>query len=86
MTNPERQIKHENRLSLFLTDSHGKIIDFQKIEEELGGTLVRGKAYNSATWPFSKFPDHFLQFNLKQSATLLKYLVPGLQLELTTNI
>ena len=57
LTNPERQMKHENRLSLFLTDSHGKIIDFQKIEEELGGTLVRGKAYNSATWPFSKFPE-----------------------------
>ena len=56
LTNPERQMKHENRLSLFLTDSHGKIIDFQKIEEELGSTLVRGKAYNSATWPFSKFP------------------------------
>ena len=55
LTNPERQMKHENRLSLFLTDSHGKIIDFQKIEEELGCTLVRGKAYNSATWPFSKF-------------------------------
>ena len=54
-TNPERQMKYENRLSLFLTDSHGKIIDFQKIEEELGSTLVRGKAYNSATWPFSKF-------------------------------
>ena len=36
-----------------MTDSHGKIIDFQKIEEELGSTLVRGKAYNSATWPFS---------------------------------
>ena len=51
-----RMMKEENRLSLFLTDSHGKIIDFQKIEEELGGTLVRGKAYNSATWPFSKFP------------------------------
>ena len=57
LTNPERQMKHENRLSLFLTDSHGKIIDFQKIEEELGGTLVRGKAYNSATLPFSKFPE-----------------------------
>ena len=57
LTNPERQMKHENRLSLFLTDSHGKIIDFQKIEEELGSTLVRGKAYNSATWPFSKFPE-----------------------------
>ena len=56
LTNPERQMKHENRLSLFLTDSHGKIIDFQKIEEELGSTLVRGKAYNSATWPFSKLP------------------------------
>ena len=55
LTNPERQMKHENRLSLFLTDSHGKIIDFQKIEEELGSKLVRGKAYNSATWPFSKF-------------------------------
>ena len=57
LTNPERQMKHENRLSLFLTDSHGKIIDFQKIEEELGSTLVRGKAYNSATWSFSKFPE-----------------------------
>ena len=46
-TNPERQMKHENRLSLFLTYSHGKIIDFQKIVlEELGGTLVRRKAYN----------------------------------------
>ena len=55
LTNLERQMKHENRLSLFLTDSHGKIIDFEKIEEKLGGTLVRGKAYNSATWPFSKF-------------------------------
>ena len=55
LTNPERQMKHENRLSLFLTHSHGQIIDFQKIEEELGCTLVRGKAYNSATWPFSKF-------------------------------
>ena len=42
-------MKHENRLS-FLTDSHGKIIDFQKIEEELGSTLVRGKACNSATY------------------------------------
>ena len=40
LTNPERQMKHENRLSLFLTDSHGKIIDFQKIEEELGGTNI----------------------------------------------
>ena len=86
LTNPERQMKHRNRLSLFLTDSYWKIIDFQKIEEELGCTLVRGKAYNSATWPFSEFPDHFLQFNLKQSATLLKYLVPGLQLELTSII
>ena len=57
LTNPERQMKHENRLSLFLTDSHGKIKDFQKIEEELGSTLVRGKAYNSATWPFSNFPE-----------------------------
>ena len=57
LTNPERQTKHESRLSLFLTDSHGKIIDFQKIEEELGSTLVRGKAYNSATWPLSKFPE-----------------------------
>ena len=54
-------MKHENRLSLFLTDSHGKIIDFQKIEEELGSTLVRGKAYNSATWPFSKFPGKNLK-------------------------
>ena len=60
MTNPWRQIKHENRLS-FLTDSHGKIIDFQKIEEELGCTLVRGKAYNSASWPFSKFPEKNLK-------------------------
>ena len=34
-------MKHENRLSLFLTDSHGKVIDFQKIEEELGSTLGR---------------------------------------------
>ena len=50
LTNPERQVKHENTLSLFLTDSHGKIIDFQKIEEELGSTLVRGKACNSATY------------------------------------
>ena len=57
LTNPERQMKHENRLSLFLTDSHGKIIYFQKIEEELGSTLVRGKTYNSATLPFSKFPE-----------------------------
>ena len=57
LTNPERQMKHENRLSLFLTESYWKIIDFQKIEEELGGTLVRRKAYNSATWPFSKFPE-----------------------------
>ena len=57
LTNPASQMKHENRLSLFLTDSHGKIIDFQKIEEELGSTLVRGKAYNSATWPFSKVPE-----------------------------
>ena len=24
LTNPERQMKHEKRLSLFLTDSHGK--------------------------------------------------------------
>ena len=55
LTNPERQMKHENKLSLFLTDSHGKIIDFQNIEEELGCTLVRRQAYNSATWPFSKF-------------------------------
>ena len=61
LTNPERQMKHENRLSLFLTDSHGKIIDFQKIEEELGCTLVRGKAYNSATWPFSMFPEENLK-------------------------
>ena len=38
LTNPERQMKHENRLSLFLTDFHGKIKDFQKIKEELGGT------------------------------------------------
>ena len=30
LTNPERQMKHENRLSLFLTDSHGKIIDHRK--------------------------------------------------------
>jgi len=58
LTNPERQMKHENMLSLFLIDSHGEIIDFQKIEEELGGTLVRGKVYNSATWPFSKFPEN----------------------------
>ena len=57
LTNPERQTKHESRLSLFLTDFHGKIIDFKKIEEELGGKLVRGKAYKSATWPFSKFPE-----------------------------
>ena len=28
LTNPEGQMKHENKLSLFLTDSHGKIIDF----------------------------------------------------------
>ena len=49
LTNPARQMKHENRLSLFLTDSYWKIIDFQKIEEELGGTLVRG------IQPFSKF-------------------------------
>ena len=41
LTNPERQMKHENRLSLFLTDSHGKIIDFQKIEEELGATVSK---------------------------------------------
>ena len=32
LTNPERQMKHENRLSLFLTDSYWKIIDFQKID------------------------------------------------------
>ena len=61
LTNPERQMKHENRWSLFLTDSHGKIIDFKKIEEELGGKLVRGKAYKSATWPFSKFPEKNLK-------------------------
>merc|ERR1712012_189822 len=61
LTNPERQMKHENRLSLFLTDSYWKIIDFQKIEEELGCTLVRGKAYNSASWPFSKFPEKNLK-------------------------
>ena len=54
-------MKHENRLSLFLTDSYGKIIDFQKIKEELGCTLVRGKAYNSASWPFSKFPEKNLK-------------------------
>ena len=28
LTNPERQTKHESRLSLFLTDSHWKIIGF----------------------------------------------------------
>ena len=61
LTNPERQMKHENRLSLFLTDSYGKIIDFQKIKEELGCTLVRGKTYNSATWPFSMFPEENLK-------------------------
>ena len=61
LTNPERQTKHESRLSLFFTDSHGEIIDFQKIEKELGGTLVRGKAYNSATWPFSNFPGKNLK-------------------------
>ena len=48
-------------MSLFLTDSHGEIIDFQKIEKELGGTLVRGKTYNSATWPFSNFPGKNLK-------------------------
>ena len=58
LTNPERQMKHENRLSLFLTDSYWKIIDFQKIEEELGGTLVRGKAYDSARHgPFQSFRE-----------------------------
>ena len=49
-----------------MTDSHGKIIDFQKIEEELGSTLVRGKAYNSATWPFSKFPGKNLKCVLEE--------------------
>ena len=48
-------------MSLFFTDSHGEIIDFQKIEEELGGKLMRVKTYNSATWPFSKFPEKNLK-------------------------
>ena len=52
LTNPERQMKHENRLSLFLTDSHGKIIDFQKIEEELGSTLGRKSIQFSYMAPF----------------------------------
>ena len=45
-------MKHENRLSLFLTDSHGKIIDFQKIEEELGSTLGRKSIQFSYMAPF----------------------------------
>ena len=52
MTNPERQMKHKKRLSLFLTDSHGKIIDCQKIEEELGSTLGRKSIQFSYMAPF----------------------------------
>ena len=52
-----------------MTDSHGKIIDFQKIEEELGCTLVRGKAYNSAIWPFSKNLKHVLEDKMKEPFT-----------------
>ena len=69
LTNPERQMKHRNRLSLFLTDSYGKIIDFQKIKEELGCTLVRGKAYNSATLPFSKNLKRVLEDKMKEPFT-----------------
>ena len=35
-----------------MTDSHGKIIDFQKIEEELGSTLGRKSIQFSYMAPF----------------------------------
>ena len=45
------------RQTLLVADSHLRSINHKLVEQELGGQLFFGKAYNSGEWPRSKFPQ-----------------------------